>query len=92
MVTCNKGLFSLRENIHAQDPYCVKRNGSIKCAYEVCSNKWQGDDKKMGQKYQNLRLLKTAISQARNKLLTNFQRLESTNLHGLLYFHVILDW
>ena len=23
MVTCNKGLFSLRENIHAQDPYCV---------------------------------------------------------------------
>ena len=24
MVTCNKGLFSLHENIHAQDPYCVK--------------------------------------------------------------------
>ena len=23
MVSCNKGLFSLRENIHAQDPYCV---------------------------------------------------------------------
>ena len=26
MVTCNKGLFSLRENIHAQDPYCVNIN------------------------------------------------------------------
>ena len=24
MVTCNYGYDSLRENIHAQDPYCVK--------------------------------------------------------------------
>ena len=39
---------------------------------------WQ----KMGQKYQNLRQLQTAISQARNKLLTYFQRLESTARHG----------
>ena len=30
----------------------------------------------MGQKYQNLRHLQTAISQARNMLLTNFQRLQ----------------
>ena len=36
----------------------------------------------MRQKYQNLRLLQTAISQGRNKLLTNFQRLESTTIHG----------
>ena len=36
----------------------------------------------MGQKYQNLRHLQTAISQAGNKLLTNFQRLESTTRHG----------
>ena len=31
----------------------LKRNGSKKCAYGVCPNKWQGDDKKVGQKYQN---------------------------------------
>ena len=36
----------------------------------------------MGQKYQNLEHLQTAISQARNQLLTNFQRLESTTIHG----------
>ena len=36
----------------------------------------------MGQKYQNLGHLQTAISQARNKLLTSFQRLESTTRHG----------
>ena len=36
----------------------------------------------MGQKCQNLRQLQTAISQARNKLLTNFQRLELTTRHG----------
>ena len=24
-LTCNKGLFSLRENIHTQDPYCVNK-------------------------------------------------------------------
>ena len=36
----------------------------------------------MGQKCQNLRQLQTSISQARNKLLTNFQRLESTTRHG----------
>ena len=35
----------------------------------------------MGQKCQNLGHLQTAISQARNKLLTNFQRLESTTIH-----------
>ena len=34
----------------------------------------------MGQKYQNWGHLQTAISQGRNKLLTNFQRLESTIL------------
>ena len=51
-------------------------------AYGVCSKKWHGDDKKMGQKYQNLGHLQTAISQARNKLLTNFQRLQSTTRHG----------
>ena len=31
---------------------------------------------------QNLGHLQTAISQARNKLLTNFQRLQSTTRHG----------
>ena len=36
----------------------------------------------MGQKYQNLGHLQTAISQASNKLLRNFQRLESTTIHG----------
>ena len=41
-----------------------------------------GMTKKVRQKYQNLRQLQTAISQARNKLLTNFQRLESTTRHG----------
>ena len=60
----------------------LKRNGTKKCAYGVCPNKWQGDDKKVRQKYQNLGHLQTAISQARNKLLTNFQRLESTTIHG----------
>ena len=36
----------------------------------------------MRKKYQNLGHLQTAISQVRNKLLTNFQRLESTTIHG----------
>ena len=36
----------------------------------------------MRQKYQNLRHLQSAISQARNMLLTNFQRLQSTTRHG----------
>ena len=36
----------------------------------------------MGQKCQNMRQLETAIYQVRNKLLTNFQRLESTTIHG----------
>ena len=36
----------------------------------------------MGQKCQNLGHLQTTISQARNKLLTNFQRLKSTTIHG----------
>ena len=36
----------------------------------------------MVQKCQNVRQLETAIYQARNKLLTNFQRLESTTIHG----------
>ena len=36
----------------------------------------------MGQKCQNLRHLQTAIYQARNKLLTNFQRLELTTIDG----------
>ena len=36
--------------------------------------------KKMGQICQNMRQLQTAIYQARNKLLTNFQRLESTTI------------
>ena len=36
----------------------------------------------MGQNQQNLRQLQTAISQAGNKLLTNFQSLESTTKHG----------
>ena len=35
----------------------------------------------MGQKYQNLGQLQTAIPEARNKLLTNFQRLEATTTH-----------
>jgi len=56
--------------------------GQKKCAYGVCSNKWHGNDKKMRQKCQNLGHLQTAISQARNKLLTNFQRLQSTTRHG----------
>ena len=60
----------------------LKRNGSKKCAYELCQNKWQGDDQKVRQKWHNLRQLQTAISQARNRLLTNFQRLESTTIHG----------
>ena len=34
------------------------------------------------QKCLNLGQLQTAISHARNKLLTNFQRLESTTIHG----------
>ena len=37
---------------------------------------------KMGQNQQNLRQLETAISEARNKLLTNFQRPVSTTIHG----------
>ena len=52
------------------------------CSYEVCSKKIDMERVKMGQKYQNLRQLQTAISQARNRLLTNFQRLESTTIHG----------
>ena len=40
----------------------------------------------MGQNQQNLRHIQTAISQAKNKLFTNFQRLESTTIHGLPYF------
>ena len=59
----------------------LKRNGSKKCAYEVCTNKWHGNDEKVRQKCQNVRHLQTAISQARNKLLTNFQRLTSTTMH-----------
>ena len=51
-------------------------------SYSVCSKKWHWDDQKMGQKWHNLRQLQTAISQARNKLLTNFQKLESTARHG----------
>ena len=39
--------------------------------------------KKWG-KYQNLRQLQIVISQARNKLLTNFQRLQSTAIHVLM--------
>ena len=42
----------------------------------------QGEGKKMGQKYQNLRHLQTAVYQARNKHLTNFERLEPTTIHG----------
>ena len=36
----------------------------------------------MGQNQQNLGHFQTTMSQARNKLLTNFQRLESTTIHG----------
>ena len=36
----------------------------------------------MGQNQQNLRHHQTAISQARNKLLINFERLGSTTRHG----------
>ena len=36
----------------------------------------------MRKKCQNLGHLHTTISQARNKLLTNFQRLQSTTVHG----------
>ena len=48
----------------------------------MCSKKCHGNDKKMGQKYQNLGHPQTAISQARNKILKNFQSLESTTRHG----------
>ena len=48
----------------------------------MCSKKWHGNDKKMGQKCQNLGHLQTPISQATNKILTNFQRLEATTIHG----------
>ena len=60
----------------------LKRNGSKKCAYGVCPNKWQGEGQKVRKKCQNLGHLQTAISQARKKLLTNFQRLESTTMDG----------
>ena len=60
----------------------LKRNGSKKGAYGVRPKKRQGDDEKVRTKYQNQEQLQTAISQARNKLLTNFQRLESTTRHG----------
>merc|ERR1711983_320586 len=50
--------------------------------YEVCQNKQQEEGQKVRQKYQNMRHLQTAIYQARNKLLTNFQRLESSTIHG----------
>ena len=36
----------------------------------------------MGQNQQNLGHLQTPISQARNKLLTNFQRLKPSTTHG----------
>ena len=35
----------------------------------------------MGQNQQNLRQLQTTISEARNNLLTHFQRLVSTTIH-----------
>ena len=35
----------------------------------------------MGQNQQNPRQLETAISEARNKLLRNFQRLELSTIH-----------
>ena len=41
---------------------------------------------KSGQKYQNLGHLQTAISHARNKLLTNFQRQQSTTRHGHMVY------
>ena len=51
----------------------------------VCVQKSEkGRVQKMGQNQQNLR--QTAISQAKNKLFTNFQRLESTTIHGLPNF------
>merc|ERR1711983_291496 len=50
--------------------------------YEVCQNKQQEEGQKVRQKYQNLGHLQTAIYQARNKLLTNFQNLESSTIHG----------
>ena len=47
----------------------------------------------MRQKYQHLRHLQTAISQVTNKLLTNFQRLESTTIHGhLMCVQTSLKW
>ena len=48
----------------------------------MCSKKWHENDQKMRQKCQNLEHPQTSISQARNKLLTNFQRLESTTMDG----------
>ena len=36
----------------------------------------------MGQNQQNLGQLQNAISQARNELLINFQRLQSSTIHG----------
>ena len=57
------------------------QNGSKKCAYEVCPNKWHGDDKKIRQNQRNLGHLQTSISQGRKKLLTNFQRVEFTTRH-----------
>ena len=55
---------------------------NVHMQYGVCPNKLQGDDQKVRQNQQNLRHLQTVISQVRNKLLTNFQRLESTTIHG----------
>ena len=48
----------------------------------MCPNKHQEEGQKVGQKCQNMRQLETAIYQAGNKLLTNFQRLQSTTRHG----------
>ena len=42
--------------------------------------KWHWEGQKMGQKWHNLGQLQTAISQARNNILTNIQRLESITL------------
>ena len=50
----------------------------------MCQNKQQEEGQKVRQKCQNLGHLQTAISQARNKLLTNFQRLQSTTIHYTL--------
>ena len=52
--------------------------------YEVCQNKQQGEGQKGGQKCQNMRQLETAIYQAKNKFLTNFQRLQFTTIHGYM--------